>query len=224
MKKFGVSLAGAGVAAVFILAAQSAHAGTALCPGDNSGEGGGVHDNQVPGDNCPQPGDGYSSLELTTYTADNVAVDVVTVVEAGDEILAPGTIIEVEIDLDDVMAYLKQNEDKALVLAAASGIRPTGIIKTARPMAAKLSSAEVKVVAVSLLSSMQGSTARGRSDPAGQNTSRREATGIAYIRAIGSAIRSAFSANARASRTVEIRPDGTRIYRTEVQVEVNPDN
>lgn len=221
MKKLGLSLAGAGVAAVFALAAQVAHAETIICPTPGD-DGGGVYQEEVGGEPCPQPTGSYTPLEFTAQTADNVPVEVITTVEDGDEILAPGTITEVTVEFDDVMAYLKDNEEEALALAAAQGIRPSSVMKAGRPASAKLNAAEVKLVAENLYGTMQSRTSTGRSNPAGQNTTRRESRAEAVGRAIGGFVRSAFSMRIGFVRTAEHRVDGSVSYRTEFQIEVNP--
>ena len=229
MRKLGVNLAVVGVAMAVALAAQSAEAGSAQCPVNGDGGGGGGGDQQIElspdGEICP-PTTYYTPLNLTAHTADNVAVQVTGIIENGDDLLQPGDVIEVEIELDDVMAHLKANEQDALMLAAASGVRQgPGAFKVGIT-SAKLSDAEAKAVAEYVLVNMQSRRATGRSDPAGQNTTRREAWYIATVRAIGSAVRDAIQprGSARAVREVTIHPDGSRTYRTEVQIEINPED
>jgi len=215
-RNLGVNLAGVGVEIAVALAAQSAEARTSVCPGN-----GGTHQQQIEvGEPCPTY---YSPMDATAYTADNVAVSFTATIENGEDLLEPGTVIEVEIDLNDVVALLKNNEREALVLASSAGVRPGAGLKVDRMTAARLSDAETKAVAEYVLANMQGRRATGRSDPAGPNTTRREAWYTATIRAIGSAVRDAFQprASARGVREVTVHPDGRRTYRTEVQIDIN---
>lgn len=204
------------------LAAQSAEARTSVCPGN--GDNGGTHQQQVEeGEPCEPTY--YSPMSATAYTADNVAVSFAATIENGDDLLQPGDVIEVEIDLNDIVAYLKNNEQEALVLASASGVRPGAGLKADRMTAAKLSDAEAKEVAEYVLVNMQSRRATGRSSPAGQNTSRAQAFVEATIRAIGSAVRDALQPRGTVTgvREVTIHADGSRTYRTEIQIDINPE-
>lgn len=218
MKKIGLSLTGVGVAMAFAFAAQSAQASSMQCPGQGEG---GVYQNELPGEGCT-PQETYGTFSTTAYSADNVALEVDGTIVNGDDLLTPGDIIEVEIDLDDVMAHLKANQQEALMLAADAGIRPGyNVFKNGTPVSAKLSDIEVRAVAKYVLVNIQSGTARGQSDPAGSNTSRAVATAQAIGRAIGSTIRSAFNFRVGFTRVTERQPNGAVRYQTEITISIN---
>ena len=189
--KLSASLAGVGAAVIFAFAAQTAQAQT--CP---VGDGGGVTmpiEVTDPGLEPCQPSGGDVELITTVQTANNTSYAVQTEVPGGYDYLEVGEVVEVEIEFDDVMAALKANEQEAVVLAAAIGVRPDvvglksgvmAVANTARS-SAKLTEAEYRAVATHMFVSMQsGGRATGRSDPAPNSLiSRIEATGQAIGRA-----------------------------------------
>ena len=116
-------------------------------------------------------------------------------VEAPDELLPVGTVIEVEIDFDDVVAALDPADAKAVYLAAVNGggMDPAAAFSATDPVngadvAAVLTEAEMTVAANYLSASFQNRRT-GRSDPAGSNTTRGQATDQSIRRAVADWIR-----------------------------------
>ena len=221
MNMLTLKIMAGGAALALTLAAQGAEARSATGPIDNGS--GPPHPIAVqPVGNLPNPSQSY--VEFTGRTADNVAVEVTTIVENGEELLQPGEVIEVEIDLDDVVAYLKSNEHEAVILAAETDVRPYGQrLKTeAGSNASKLSDAEIEAVARRIMVNTQsGGTARGRSDPATGNTSRLQATAQAWGRIIANTIRRAFPNVRGRVRYTDYHPNGQVRSRTEADFEFN---
>lgn len=179
-------LAAAGAALTLGLAAQSAEASPmSQCAGDHEitlGEDG--------IQSCgPEP------VVLTALTANNEQVTVTTEVENGDELLPIGTVIEVEIDFDDVVAALDPAQAREVYLAAVNegGMDPAAAPSATDPaiaadVAAVLTEAEMTVAANYLSNAFQNRST-GRSNPAGSNTTRREGFVEATARAVADWIR-----------------------------------
>lgn len=189
---------------------------------------------EVPGASEPcLPSGEYAPLSMTAYTSDNTAYIVEAQIEGGDGYLAPGEVVEVEIDIDDVMASLKANEHDALVLAAHLGVRSTNYrsksgvtnaIPTDPAATVKLTGTEYEAVARLVYASVRvsGSRATGRSDPAPNSWTRRiEAVGQALGRAF-QAIGHAFATAPTSMRVQQYSSDGARKYETVTQLEVRP--
>lgn len=179
-------LAAAGAALTLGLAAQSAHASPmSQCTGD--------HELTVGDD-----GNQYCGPELlvvNALTGNGEEVTVSTSVENGDELLPEGTVIEVEIDFDDVVAALDPTDAKAVYLAAINegGMAPAAASSATDPVnvadvAAVLTKAEMSVAANYLSASFQNRRT-GSSNPAGPNTTRNQATDQGIGRAIADWIR-----------------------------------
>jgi hypothetical protein len=185
--KLNASLTGAAAAMLFVLAANGANATTAQCSGPDNGLGGTYQQEVGQGDPCEtQPS--WTPLIATVYTANNEAYTVQAEIENGSDYLLPGEVIEVSMDLDDVMAALKSDEQQAVAVAEELGIRKKSVGTRAAMMAGtwhtKLSDAEYAKVANYVYKSMQssGGRATGRSDPAGSFTSRVAAVSQAVSR------------------------------------------
>lgn len=145
-----------------------------------------------------EDGNQYCGTELlvtTALTGNNEEVAVSTPVEAPDELLPEGTVIEVEVDFDDVVAALDPADARAVYLAAVNegGMDSAAASSATDPVnladvAAVLTEAEMTVAANYLSASFQNKRT-GRSDPAGPNTTRRQATDQGISRAIADWIR-----------------------------------
>ncbi len=188
--KMRSGLAIAGTAFAFMMMGHTAEARTASCPPKHEGG----HDQQieVPDDSldCWSP---PAPLSTTVQGAYNAIYTVTTQVDGGFDILQPGEVVEVEIDVEDVIASLNDNPKETLALAVALGVRAKdepkpGIVRAVHTLSTdKLTEGELKQVATLLTASLKsGGKARGRSDPAGSWTSRVEATAQAISRAIQS--------------------------------------
>lgn len=134
-------------------------------------------------------------ITVEALTGNDEEVTVSTLVEAPDEILPEGTVIEVEIDFDEMVAALDPADARAVYLTAVQegGLDPTAAPSATDPanaadVAAVLTEAEMTVAANYLSNAFQN-RGTGRSDPAGPNTPRRESTGQAIGRAIADWIR-----------------------------------
>ncbi len=227
--KLHIGLAGVGAAIVFSLAAQSAQA--QQCPIDG-GDGGGINPIEVTpeGPGCEPPGGSYAPLSAVVENANGVVYDVSAEVENGFDYLEVGEVVEVEIDFDDVMAALKSDEQQALVLADAAGVRPepvnpkSGFVNVSRTFgaSAKLSESEMTAVATYVYASMQSGRATGRSDPAPNSW-------VSRIEATGQAISRAFDAIGRNIPSISLgmthrtyHSNGRVRSETVMQAEVNP--
>lgn len=170
-----------GAALALGLAAQSAAANpVSQCTGDNQltlGEDG--------SQSC-----GTELLVVNALTGNGQEVIVSTAVDARDELLPEGTVIEVEIDFDEVVAALDPADARAVYLAAVNegGMDPAVAVSATDPVntadvAAVLTEAEMTVAANYLAASFQN-RGTGRSDPAGPNTTRGQATDQGIVRAV----------------------------------------
>lgn len=189
--KMHTSLAGVGVALVFALAAHGVEAST-QCP--TGTEGGG--DQQVElgdGTPCPEVGGSVAWNETVTQS-DGTSYQAEAVVPEGDELLPEGEYIEVEIDLDTTVAFLKSDDALAMKAAVALGLRDESFAarhaaSVGGPMAlmGKLSDIELKLVARHVHSAMKAQNGgRGRSNTSNGFLSRVEAFGQAVSRAVSS--------------------------------------
>lgn len=175
--KLRSGLVGVGVAVAFTLAANTASASSDPCQ-----NGGGEQQIELPQDGTePCPGTGSTPLVTTVYSASSTPYTVEAEVDDGLDLLQPGEVIEVEMDLDMVMASLEMNPKDAVALAVALGVRSNdakpGVAKTADTIGIsgnKLTEGELKKVASYYIQSRGRAT--GRSDPAGSFTSRVQAT------------------------------------------------
>jgi len=184
-----IGLAGVGAAVIVAMAAQTAQAQT--CPTDGD-LGGGVEQVEV-GDGsepCP-PTTYYTPISVDAQNALGEQYTVTGEIENGDDYLQVGEFVEVEIDLGDVMAALKADEENAVALAVAAGIRSSdtksGVINAAPSTSVtKLSDAEYKALAKYVHVALQNSgRATGRSSPAQNSwTSRAQAFGEAVRNAL----------------------------------------
>ena len=179
-------LAAAGAALTLGLAAQSAEASPmSQCTGD--------HELTVGED-----GDQYCGTELLVVpalTGNGEQVTASTEIENPSELLPEGTIVEVEIDFDDMVAALDPADARAVYLAAVNegGMDPAAAASATDPaniadVAAVLTKAEMTVAANYLSASLQNRST-GRSDPAGPNTTRGQANNQGIGRAIAAWIR-----------------------------------
>ena len=226
--KIRSSLAGVGAALVFGLTAQAAEASSIQCPG--GGEGGGeqqIEVGQEGGPPCPQPG-GTSSFTATGQSGTGDAYTAEVTLEGPDEMLQPGEVVEIEIDLDDVMASLRSNEEHALALASAFGVRPSeagaksGVANASNAFGAsvgKLTEAEVEAVAKYVYVSLQSGRATGRSDPATSTWNSRLQAGVqAFERAMSAIGRMIPDVRIRGRETIR---DGNNVVRRETSIEVD---
>ncbi|WP_439476722.1 hypothetical protein [Brevundimonas sp.] len=164
------------------LAAQTgeAHASMQQCTGDHEltiGEDG----NQ----SC-----GTELLVVSGLNGNGEAVTGTMEIEDGAELLPEGTVIEVEIDFDSVVASLDPADARAVYLAAVNegGLDPAAASSATdsaniADVAAVLTEAEMSVAANYLSASFQN-RGTGRSDPAGPNTTRGQATEQGFLRGI----------------------------------------
>ncbi len=119
-------ITGVGAALVLALAAQNAQAQS--CP-QSDPDGGGLALHEVSGseEDCPVTGSPVALQEnFVSETGEEYTVS--AVIEAGDSYLLVGEYVEVEIELNDVMASLKANEQDAITLATELGIRKKGVV------------------------------------------------------------------------------------------------
>lgn len=206
----------AGTALAFALVAHTAEASTTMC---EPGGGGGP---EQPSHRLACGGGGFTPIVTTIQTATS-SYNVHTEVEDGYDLLQLGEVIEVEIDVDTVIASLKGNPEDAMKAAIALGVRSndgakSGVMQAiggAPTSSTKLSEGELKQVATLLRASMQsGGKAKGRSDPAGPSTSRVQATIQAISRAINSFASSlglgSFTGVAYSSTRIEYHANGQR--------------
>lgn len=171
----------AGVALALGLAAQPAVANpVSQCTGDNQatlGEDG--------SQSC-----GTELLVVSGLNGNGEEVTGTIEIEDGAELLPEGTVIEVEIDFDSVVASLDPADARAVYLAAVSegGLDPAAASSATdsanlADVAAVLTEAEMSIAANYLSVSFQN-RGTGRSDPAGPNTTRGQATEQGFLRGI----------------------------------------
>lgn len=213
-------MAVAGAALAFVMVGHTASAKAASCTPNHPG---GNQQIELPDDSldCWSP---PAPLSTTVQGAYNATYTVTGQVDGGFDILQPGEVIEVEIDVEDVMAALNDNPKEAMALAVAMGVRSKDELKPGLVRAVsthstdKLTDGELKQVATLLRASLKsGGKARGRSDPAGSWTSRVEATAQAIGRAIQSFTSSLPSFGYSYTR-IEYYPNGQK--KTEVRQEI----
>jgi|GEM_PF-3284855 len=194
--KLRTGLMGVGAVLAMVMAAQSAQAQS--CPTGND-NGGNPHQIEVPpeGTEPCAPMTGYSTVTATALDATGTSYTADLTFEPGEQYLQIGEYVEVEIDIDDVMASLRANPKAAVRLVSSLGLRDDKEVvareaKTSvthavnRASSAKATDAEYAMLATYIKTNLQ-TRATGRSDTATNTTTSRLERGVqAFERAVSS--------------------------------------